>query len=1321
MTARRLLALLAPVAALVAVFALAAAPAGAQTIANTASVGGQTTWLTSFATGGEDNRDPARTLRLSMLVGHPLGQTVTGLRTDDDWDGTDESGTASLDSVTEQQPSIAGGYGFSRVNYSYLIPTSNTGFSCPLIGTATRRTSDRVFRVRAHLANGSESPVSNSAIRFIATGQCNAHEDWPYIYQWGGSNYNGQITPGSSRTFDFTCDDVDTTGDDGCQGIRWRVRNVFTGAIVQGPTNFCPSGSDDNDNKQLSVTFPNRGTYVVEGELLDNTCPNNVSGGYWSSVGMVDVNSSAAPTFNLSASRPQIGGNTTVTANSFSDPDSSAGGGVEIVEWDLDDSGSFETTTLAGSAGGTLTGSQTKSHSTIGETPGLHTVRARVTDNGAMDAADSIRRTSSPITATYLVDTPPAATDQTVDTDTDATNFPITLAGTDTNEDGSHDPLTFTHGSPAHGTLSGSGANLTYTPDSGFEGQDSFTFTANDGFGGTDSGTVTINVRPGTTITSQPLLDSPSSTAAFEFETNATDPTDPVAFECRIDSGLESDFSPCTSAKTYSGLSDGQHTFQVRARAGSLIDPTPATYTWTLDGTPPDTSIDTGPSSPTGSQSASFTYHSDDTNADFECKLDSDDFEPCSSTGHSYTDLDDGVHTVQVRAVDHFGRPDPIPASFTWTVDLSVPSVHIDAAPHDPTNETTAEIAFSSTDPTATFTCSLDGSAFAACDSPETYTGLTEGDHSFSVIATNLAGNSSEPISHDWTVDTTVPDTSLDDGPPAESTSAVATFKFSSGDGTATFQCRLDSNSESDWEECSSPQLYADLADGFHNIEVRAVDAAGNKDATPATQAWQIDSTAPQTSIDSGPANATASTAAHFEFSGTDNIAAANDLTFECKLDGGDWGACASPEDLSDLEEGGHVLRVRATDPFGNTDPTPASRGWTVDTTGPAASIDSGPQDPTSSTSSTLEFSADEAATFECRLDSDQEADFAACDSPQTYASLAQGPHNLDVRATDALGNVGAVATQSWTVDTTAPDVQIDDGPSATTSSSSASFSFSSTDAGADFQCRLDGGAWQACISPRVYGGLDDGAHSFDVRARDAAGNTSAAAHADWTITNSGAPNTWITSAPAEPTVATAATFAFAASEPSTFACSLDGAAFVDCGPGTAGTSGTTLYSGLAVGGHTFAVRATDTDSPQKTDPTPATYEWTISTPPSPPPVGDDGTGDVAAADIRSPVITPVSRKLKHGRGIAATVRCGTGNCGVSGNATVKIRGRSYRASVIAQTQLASDQSTQVAVRLPKAARAALRAARKGRLTLGLTVTSPGGPVSQTFSLKVTK
>ena len=159
--------------------------------------------------------------------------------------------------------------------------------------------------------------------------------------------------------------------------------------------------------------------------------------------------------------------------------------------------------------------------------------------------------------------------------------------------------------------------------------------------------------------------------------------------------------------------------------------------------------------------------------------------------------------------------------------------------------------------------------------------------------------------------------------------------------------------------------------------------------------------------------------------------------------------------------------------------------------TTPETTIDSGPSGPTNDASPSFSFSSSESgSSFECRLDSTQEADFRPCDSPTSYSSLADGPHSFEVRATDPAGNVDPTpASRSFTVDTAVPDTTITGGPSGATNNPTPTFSFSSSEAGSSFQCKLDSGSYASCTSPKTTARLTDGSHTFYVRATDPAGN----------------------------------------------------------------------------------------------------------------------------------------------------------------------------------------------------------------------------------------
>ncbi|MBT2514121.1 phytase [Arthrobacter sp. ISL-30] len=113
--------------------------------------------------------------------------------------------------------------------------------------------------------------------------------------------------------------------------------------------------------------------------------------------------------------------------------------------------------------------------------------------------------------------------------------------------------------------------------------------------------------------------------------------------------------------------------------------------------------------------------------------------------------------------------------------------------------------------------------------------------------------------------DTTLPNTSITGGPSGTSSSTSAEFTFTATE-PGTFECALDGGA---FEGCTSPKKYADLAVGSHVFAVRATDAAGNSDPTPAERTWIIDISAPQTETLAPTADAYVSSAAQTTNYGT--------------------------------------------------------------------------------------------------------------------------------------------------------------------------------------------------------------------------------------------------------------------------------------------------------------------------------------------------------------------------------------------------------------------------------------------------------------------
>ncbi len=271
----------------------------------------------------------------------------------------------------------------------------------------------------------------------------------------------------------------------------------------------------------------------------------------------------------------------------------------------------------------------------------------------------------------------------------------------------------------------------------------------------------------------------------------------------------------------------------------------------------------------------------------------------------------------------------------TWnfgvsSVDTTPPETTITSGPAV-TNDSTPTFGFASNEASSTFRCSIDLAAFGPCSGPgATHTpahALADGLHVFRVRATDPAGNTDRsPANRLFIVDTHAPNTTISSGPSGPTSDSTPTFRFSSSEPGSHFQCRTDSAA---FTPCSGPgasHTTAALSDGAHTFQVRAIDAAGNTDQTPAGRTFTVDTHAPDTTITSGPSGSTRDRNQSFRFVSSEPSGA----RFQCSLDGAAFSACSSPKTLSNLSFGSHTFRVRAIDAAGNVDPTPATRTFTV-------------------------------------------------------------------------------------------------------------------------------------------------------------------------------------------------------------------------------------------------------------------------------------------------------------------------------------------------------------------------------------------------------
>jgi hypothetical protein len=276
---------------------------------------------------------------------------------------------------------------------------------------------------------------------------------------------------------------------------------------------------------------------------------------------------------------------------------------------------------------------------------------------------------------------------------------------------------------------------------------------------------------------------------------------------------------------------------------------------------PPNTAIGTKPANPSSDTSPSFTYSAiPSSGASFECKLDSGSFESCPAGGITYPGpLAEASHTFQVRAVNSAG-PDPSPATYTWAINTAAPpDTTILTKPSNPSEDSTANFTYSSTESGSTFECRLDAGAFASCPAAGvTYSGVANGAHGFQVRAVKDGLTDASPAGYSWQVaapepeppvlpapslvppahlpPAPVPQTILTLEPSPVTRDRTPTFRFRSSVAGSSFGCKVDGGP---FRRCSSPFTTKTLSFGAHAVQIRAA-AGGSFDPTPARSGFRV-------------------------------------------------------------------------------------------------------------------------------------------------------------------------------------------------------------------------------------------------------------------------------------------------------------------------------------------------------------------------------------------------------------------------------------------------------------------------------------------------
>jgi hypothetical protein len=380
----------------------------------------------------------------------------------------------------------------------------------------------------------------------------------------------------------------------------------------------------------------------------------------------------------------------------------------------------------------------------------------------------------------------------------------------------------------------------------------------------------------------------------------------------------------------------------------------------TVDTTAPATAVITGPAagSLTNDSTPAVTGTTDPNTA--VTVTDGHGHSVCTATSDAQgawscvpnSPLPQGDSQLTATATDQAGNS-TVSAPVTVTVDTLPPAAPAVVAPAPGELTPDGQPALSGTgDPGDTITVTEGGTPLctATVDAngqwscrPELV--LADGDHTFTVTATDPAGNTSGATKVTVTVDTTAPGAPVVTGPAGGGLTQLGqpdvtgtgvpgdTITVTEG-GTPLCTATVDANGQ--WS--CRPELV--LVDGDHVFTVSATDPAGNTSISTEV-VFTVDTTAPNAPVVTAPVEDGVTNNPKPEVAGTgepgDTIVVSIDGQSVCTVtvsDNGTW-RCAV---TSPLAEGPHTVVTQATDPAGNQS-DPAEATFTVDRTAPGAPV----------------------------------------------------------------------------------------------------------------------------------------------------------------------------------------------------------------------------------------------------------------------------------------------------------------------------------------------------------------------------------------------
>lgn len=627
-----------------------------------------------------------------------------------------------------------------------------------------------------------------------------------------------------------------------------------------------------------------------------------------------------------------------------------------------------------------------------------------------------------------------------------------------------------------------------------------------------------------------PVVTTPGDNAVVNSGTPTLSGTAPAGSTVfvRVD-GVVACTTTATAMGTFSctpamPLADGPHTVNAVARENGVDSPVSNTSTFTVDTRAPLAPTVTSPADGSSTTNTRPTY-----TGTAEPLSTVEVFVDGMSVGTTQvpangqwtltptTALSTGMHSVTARATDRAGNVSPASTANGFTVVAVTPNAPVVTGPLDGaiTNQNRPVLAGTAT-PGSMVDVRIDGTTVC--------TGVTvradgtwdcrpampvaDGRRAVSAVPAGQMG----PVSNTnvFTIDTVAPMAPTVSSP-RDGSFASATPVLS---GTAEPGSRVTVSVDgqpvctvlADAQGVFSCTPATPLMPGMHTVNAVATDPAGNPSMPSATNRFTVDTMAPAAPTLTAPADGSRTMDSTPDYVGTAEPDSRVTITVDgqpvCTTQANAMGAFSCTPTVP-LSAGPHTATATATDGAGNRSMSSAPNTFTVTIAPPLITA---PADgsTTRETSPMIAGTAlpnasvtvREGATVVCTTTANAQGAFSC--SPM--APFSEGPHVLTATQTVGATTSDASAPTRFTVDRTGPTVMIGERPPSSSTTPTATFTFSSNDPTATFECRLDGGAFMTCSSPTTFSDLPAGRHTVEVRAKDPSGNTSMVETYEWDV-----------------------------------------------------------------------------------------------------------------------------------------------------------------------------------------------------------------------------